>query len=246
MLDHLPQANAGENDSTTGTAAFGRSLREVRTNRGISQSELARRLNLSSGMISQLEKGLSLPSVSTMLAIAGELEVSLDSLFGTRASEESSSSRRRPAPSMHLPGTAPTSAAPSEIYDLITSAGDSGNGNGIEASVQRLPDRPILKLEDGVTWELLTTDRSHSVLFVIVTYPPGAATTSGRAFVRHPDIEYFLLLEGELDVSLEFEHTTVRAGDSMWFDSMRPHLFENRSDVPARGVFFIIPQERHP
>lgn len=57
---------------------IGDRLREERVNAGISQRELARRLGLSASMISQLESGLSKPSVGTLYAIVTELNLSLD------------------------------------------------------------------------------------------------------------------------------------------------------------------------
>ena len=58
--------------------AIGDRLREERVRAGISQRELARRLGLSASLISQLESGLSKPSVGTLYAIVTELGVSLD------------------------------------------------------------------------------------------------------------------------------------------------------------------------
>ncbi len=57
---------------------IGDRLREERVKAGISQRELARRLGLSASLISQLESGLSKPSVGTLYAIVTELGVSLD------------------------------------------------------------------------------------------------------------------------------------------------------------------------
>jgi transcriptional regulator with XRE-family HTH domain len=58
--------------------AIGDRLREERVKAGISQRELARRLGLSPSLISQLESGLSKPSVGTLYAIVTELGLSLD------------------------------------------------------------------------------------------------------------------------------------------------------------------------
>ncbi|MBO1901535.1 helix-turn-helix transcriptional regulator [Leucobacter weissii] len=225
--------------------AFGSYLREARTRHRLSQSDLAQRIGLSAGMVSQLEKGQSLPSVSTMLAIANELDVTLDSLFGAAETPAEAPLAHEPIPYSRIAASAPTPGTlpPADLYTRIVAGGNS-SGGGIEAAVQRYESRSVLELEHGVTWELLTNDPNHQVLFVIADYPVGASTSS--TFVRHPDVEYFLMLEGELEVSLEFERTTVRAGDSMWFDSMRPHNFENRGDVSARGVFLLIPQEYRP
>ena len=57
---------------------IGDRLREERIKAGISQRELARRLGLSPSLISQLESGLSKPSVGTLYAIVTELGLSLD------------------------------------------------------------------------------------------------------------------------------------------------------------------------
>lgn len=57
---------------------IGERLREERTKAGLSQRELARRLGLSPSLISQLESGLSKPSVGTLYAIVTELDLSLD------------------------------------------------------------------------------------------------------------------------------------------------------------------------
>lgn len=60
---------------------IGGRLRDERIRAGISQRELARRLGLSASMISQLESGLSKPSVGTLYAIVTELNVSLDQVI---------------------------------------------------------------------------------------------------------------------------------------------------------------------
>ena len=60
---------------------IGDRLREERTKAGISQRELARRLGLSASLISQLESGVSKPSVGTLYAIVTELGLSLDRMI---------------------------------------------------------------------------------------------------------------------------------------------------------------------
>ncbi len=60
---------------------IGDRLRVERTKAGISQRELARRLGLSPSLISQIESGLSKPSVGTLYAIVTELGLSLDRII---------------------------------------------------------------------------------------------------------------------------------------------------------------------
>lgn len=75
-------------DDTHGTGSIqdaldgiGDRLREERVRAGISQRELARRLGLSPSLISQLESGVSKPSVGTLYAIVTELDLSLDRII---------------------------------------------------------------------------------------------------------------------------------------------------------------------
>src|SRR5262252_1524101 len=66
-------------------AELGPRLRRVREERGLSVRELARRISCSPSLISQIERGLSAPSVGILYAIATELRASLDFLFGVVA-----------------------------------------------------------------------------------------------------------------------------------------------------------------
>ena len=63
------------------TRRWASALREARRGRGLSLRELADRLGVSPSLISQIETGRANPSVSTLYAIAAELDVSLDELL---------------------------------------------------------------------------------------------------------------------------------------------------------------------
>jgi len=59
----------------------GERLRERRRARGLSLRALAERLGVSPSLISQIERGRARPSVSTLFAIATELDASIDELL---------------------------------------------------------------------------------------------------------------------------------------------------------------------
>lgn len=61
---------------------FSQRLRDLRTQRGYSQSELATKLNLSKSTISMLEVGSRKPSIEVMQQIADFFNVDLDYLLG--------------------------------------------------------------------------------------------------------------------------------------------------------------------
>lgn len=64
----------------TGTVRFGESLRRRREQRGLSQSELAARVELSRRRIGAIEAGEANPSLITLLSLAAALEIELAEL----------------------------------------------------------------------------------------------------------------------------------------------------------------------
>lgn len=106
--------------------------------------------------------------------------------------------------------------------------------------VQRGVRNPTISMENGVTWERLAVDANGAVDALLTTYAPGASSSVEGKFMRHAGIEYGYLMEGELVLRLEFETHVLTAGDSVCFESLRPHLYENRSDRPARGVWHVL------
>src|SRR5712664_3205923 len=74
---------AADFDPGTG---LGPRLRLVRAERQLSVRELARRVGCSASLISQIERGVSVPSVGVLYSLASELGSSLDYLlFGSGA-----------------------------------------------------------------------------------------------------------------------------------------------------------------
>ena len=74
---------AADFDPGTG---LGPRLREVRVTHELSVRELARRVGCSASLISQIERGVSVPSVGVLYSLATELGSSLDYLlFGSGA-----------------------------------------------------------------------------------------------------------------------------------------------------------------
>lgn len=60
---------------------IGRRLAELRRDRGVRVTDLARDVGVSAGLISQIERGRSRPSVSTLFALAQALDVPVDAFF---------------------------------------------------------------------------------------------------------------------------------------------------------------------
>ena len=61
--------------------SFGKRLREYRNELGLTQSELAEKINVSQNFLGDLERGVKLPSLEKLILLANTLKVSLDYLF---------------------------------------------------------------------------------------------------------------------------------------------------------------------
>jgi len=109
---------------------IGERLREERVKAGISQRELARRLGLSASLISQLESGLSKPSVGTLYAIVTELDLSLDRIIRGEDFAEpvapSDTTPLGPAPLVHPEDRQVIDLASGVRWEELTGEGEEG------------------------------------------------------------------------------------------------------------------------
>jgi transcriptional regulator with XRE-family HTH domain len=107
-------------------------------------------------------------------------------------------------------------------------------------SLIRRDQAPRVELETGVTWEQLGHKRADGLEVLMVTYPPGAKSSLSGRFQQHTGFEVAHVLQGELHCKVRFEEFTLAEGDSVCFDSARPHLFENRGLVEVRAVWVLL------
>lgn len=62
---------------------IGSALKEVRKARGFTQAELAEAVGRTTDALSQIERGVSVPTVDTLILLASKLCISLDQLVGS-------------------------------------------------------------------------------------------------------------------------------------------------------------------
>jgi transcriptional regulator with XRE-family HTH domain len=198
------------------TAGLGTKLRGARVQRGLSLRELARRLDVSPSLVSQIETERIQPSVRTLYAIVSELDVSLDDIFEDgRARRLESSDGARPARAR-------------------------GRAEGGTALVQRAGERSAIDLETGVHWERLTTRNERDVEFLYAVYPPHGESAPADALVRHNGREFGLVLSGRLGVTVGFEDYLLEPGDSIFFESTIPHRLHNEGDEVVTAVWVVL------
>lgn len=190
---------------------IGDRLREERTKAGLSQRELARRLGLSASMISQVESGLSKPSVGTLYAIVTELNVSLDHVI--RGDDYDGSDR---------------SASADEV---------------VVSPLVHPDNRDVIELASGVRWEELTATSDEGVDFLLATYEVGGASTPDESLMRHHGREYGYVMTGTMGIQIGFDEYVLEPGDSIGFDSTRPHRLFNKGDTPVEAIWFVVGSE---
>jgi transcriptional regulator with XRE-family HTH domain len=196
--------------------ALGAKIRTERGRTGMSVRELARRVDVSHSLISQIERGHVMPSVGTLWSIATVLGLSVAELFG-EVERETGHGDGRAAPK-------PEAAGP----------------------VQPHQTRRSLTLAGGVRWERLTATPDGEVDFVYVVYPVGSSSCKEDALIRHGGREFGYVLSGRLGVQVGFDEYEVGPDDSISFDSMTPHRLYAIGDEPARAIWMVINRRNDP
>ena len=197
--------------------SIGRRLRAERHRQHVGLRELAKRIGVSPSLLSQIETGKTQPSVSTLYAIANELDLSLDNLF---AETTEPTHRKAPSPSV-------VTARPAQALELLS-------------PVQRAETRRSLMLESGVKWERLTTTADPLVEFLYITYEAGSTSSPQEVMMRHPGREYGIVVSGCLGVAIQFDTYELGPGDSIAFDSTLPHRLWCIGPEPVHAVWVIV------
>jgi transcriptional regulator with XRE-family HTH domain len=193
---------------------LGPRLRAAREGRGLSVRELARRIGCSASLISQIERGVSVPSVGVLYSLATSLGTSSDYLlFGSLSAG---------------------AAAPD------ASAGAAVDSRPV---VQRGGGRKIIDLASGVRWERLTPQSDARADFLEVVYSPGGHSTDERRPLRHEGREYGLVISGTLQANVGFESYELGPGDSIAFDSSTPHEYLNKTGEIVRAIWVVVHAE---
>jgi transcriptional regulator with XRE-family HTH domain len=184
--------------------------------------ELARRLDVSPSLVSQIETGKVQPSVRTLYAMVSELGVSLDEMF---------------APENGAASAPPPAAAKGGRADPTMGGREPAPG---ASRVQRQAERASIELESGVRWERLTTWNDRDVDFLFTIYEVGGASCPPGALVRHNGREFGIVVKGTLGVTVGFEEHTLEPGDSVSFASSVPHRLHNDGDEVVHAIWVVL------
>jgi len=213
--------------------SLGSKIRTLRTQRGFTIADLAGMTSLSSSLISQLERALTLPSIPTLKKICDALDVPISYLF---ENAQVAANSNQITDSIVEPTTPSVPKIDFDAYDIFQKLFPPTNLKGPSRVVHE-KNRKFLSPGQGIRFYLLNPDLSGPIEFIYNEYDPGAST--GR--YSHRGSECGLILSGELIVEINDEIYVLKEGDSITFDSSDPHLKRNDSDQMCTCVWANVP-----
>lgn len=221
-----PSGGSGPSGAPRDAQTLGARLREERDRVGLSLRELARRLEVSPSLVSQIETGKTQPSVRTLYAMVSELGVSLDDVF---------------APTSKEPDVQPPPSSPRTSRQKVSSpAGEEAEPTEGHGRIQRAATRRVIDLGSGVHWERLTTWDDRDVDFLYAIYEAGGSSSPDGSLMRHNGREFGIVLTGRLGVTVGFEEHVLGPGDSIAFESSSPHRLHNDGDEVVTAIWMVL------
>jgi transcriptional regulator with XRE-family HTH domain len=213
---------------------LGMRLRDARQSAKLSLRELARRVDVSASLVSQVELGRTSPSVGTLYALVSELGLSLDEVM----QDGEPSELQLPATTLRVVDTAAVKdGEPRSSEDLVPSLLPAA-GNELPGLLEA-KDRPKLRVA-GVLWERLTAENDPNVELLRVTYGSGTESCPPDNLLRHGGHEYFHILAGRLNVQAGSSSGTLSAGDSINFVSSVPHRLSNPFTEDCIAIWVVV------
>jgi transcriptional regulator with XRE-family HTH domain/mannose-6-phosphate isomerase-like protein (cupin superfamily) len=228
----MAKAGMGEDQETAAVVErltqLGLKIREARRQRMLTLQELAGKVGLTASHISQIERGLTSPSVSALLGIAGALDLPMEHFFAHE---------KEPI------AVAPTVAFAHAMLAKPAASDNGSSGNGRARTSETGPvvvpqDRETINIIGGIQWQRLTPTNEEAIEFLELHYAPGAS--SGELAYAHRGREFGRVLQGTLLVELGFAKYKLQAGDAITFDCTIPHRLLNIGEEPFIGIWVIL------
>lgn len=178
---------------------IGKKIRELRKSKNFSIIDLSKESGLSTGLISQIERNMVVPSIKVMWKIANVLEVNIGYFF------------------------------------------DEDDENIEEKIVVRKDYRKSINTNDSTkSYELLMPNLNNkSIEFILITLDK--ETKINKELVSHKGEECGYIIEGKMKIILENKEYILEKGDSFYFDSKIPHVYENYGDETCVLVCAMTP-----
>ncbi len=219
---------------------LGRRMREGRRQRKLTLQQLAEQVNVSASHISQIERGIANPSVSSLLGIAGVLELPMEFFFQSHAEALSEDG----AHGTEAPGQPGSTEQGVTLHLSPVGKGEPGDvARELESFTTFIPvvhpeNRETIRVEGGIEWRRLTPAHDDTIVFLELLYEVGAS--DGEFAYRHRGREYGVVTQGTLRVELGFTTYVLGPGDSISFDCGVPHKLTNIGQIPVTAIWVVV------
>lgn len=176
----------------------GHKIRIIRKNLGMSIKELADKSQLSTGLISQIERDLVSPSVNAMTRIVAALDTTMGEFFDEDYTKQS------------------------------------------PVVIKKETHKEIVLTEMQRKYEILSPTDNRMVEMVFMTI---GKTEDPESFKpsTHEGEECGYIFSGKLTVEVDGEKFNLEEGDSIYFESTKPHRYINYYDEETVSVWAMTP-----
>ena len=193
---------------------LGEMIRSRRKGR-LSVEEMSELAGVSTGLISQIERGKGNPSFKTMQRLAAALQLPIGALFQDDG----------------VPPGPP--AVGSDKTRVGSSESESQN------IVRKDARKKLVFPRESMVWELLTPDLNRSLEMLRAVVPPDYDTRE-VPFV-HRGEECVHVVRGTLEVHLGDQVFALNTGDTITYDSSVPHWWRNIGGAEAEVIAACTP-----
>ena len=195
---------------------LGDRIREERRRGKLTLEKLSQKIGLSKSFLSQVERGLAQPSVSSLKKITRELGISVVDLFAGETDPQNRSS--------FLPTFSKNGPKYAEDFQVV-----------------RANRRKSLMLPGSkVSYDLLTPDLNRQLEVMYMRIDPGEHSGE-EPMVDLPGEKFGLVLKGILEVRVGEEVQQIRAGDSLYFPAHFPHSWRGMGKEPIEVIWALTP-----
>jgi len=205
-------------------------LRQTRVLKRVTLKDLAKKADLSYRYISQIERGDASPSLSSLARLAGALELDIwellkdnpdaDKLAAYAAVQTAAAEERPEVPRADNEDASPRKPRKTKV-------------------VRSDMRRSIILPQSSVQYQMITPDINSKLQVILIKADTGS--TSGEAPFEHDGEECFLMLEGEVEMTLGDEVFSLGPGDSLYFACDQPHLWRNTGEGPVSMLLVVTP-----
>ncbi len=198
---------------------LGDRIRDERRIRKLTLEELSQKTGLSKSFLSQVERGLAQPSVSSLKKIAQQFEISVVNLF---------SNESPPSPAL-------------KNHSSVEAGKINYLSSGEEVKIVRKARRKTLSLPGSkVSYDLITPDMNRHIEILFLRLSPGESS-GNEPIIDPPGEKCCLILKGTLQYHVAEETYELMEGDSIYHPAHFPHGWSGAGDVPIEVIVVLSP-----